>query len=554
MAITATVYCYEIQNVTENTGLLPINLGPAKLHTHDHTFVHYYDLTEIKGVYLDLQHQYYLMLHNVNLLYSAHNYQGNLLEYCKIINFTINAIDDKISYLYPYKYNRTRRGLINGLGSLIKIITGNLDSNDEKRYDAIIKHLQENEQNIQNQINMEYSISTNLIVEYNKTLTDIQYNNNMLKSRINEISSSLTNLSIAQKIRENFSQLQDLLEIILNVFQDIENSLTFCKIGTLHPSIISSLQLFNEIKRIAIYYKGSLPFPVDLSIISEYENIVSINCKVVSNRIIYFISLPLTDGNNYDLYNLYSIPFKNNDKFLTVIPSADFILKSNNSNLKFIKKCKRSRINICPNELLLHRESPCETNIVIHQSPANCTFTKVNIPSNFIERVPKTSHYIAVFPFMDTIKIENDETTTSHTLQGVFLISIPDATLRYKTMKISKPSESHGRPFILKNFKLGDIQDSTQLNATLELRSLTFHNLPTNIIVPNPIPLEDYPSLAHSILIIILYILLFVIVILITMKYLKVYCLTKKPVGKRDVSTRQRTDLPEIHLPKTASI
>lgn len=40
------------------------------------------------------------------------------------------------------KSNRTKRGLINGLGSVIKDITGNLDFQDGEKINKILNHLE----------------------------------------------------------------------------------------------------------------------------------------------------------------------------------------------------------------------------------------------------------------------------------------------------------------------------------------------------------------------------------------------------------------------------
>ena len=46
---------------------------------------------------------------------------------------------------------RIKRGLINGLGSIIKSISGNLDQNDAEKYDNLIDQLKNNQKILQNQ-------------------------------------------------------------------------------------------------------------------------------------------------------------------------------------------------------------------------------------------------------------------------------------------------------------------------------------------------------------------------------------------------------------------
>lgn len=50
--------------------------------------------------------------------------------------------------IFERNVNRNKRGLINVLGSVFKFVSGNLDASDGERYNAAIKELQTNQQNI----------------------------------------------------------------------------------------------------------------------------------------------------------------------------------------------------------------------------------------------------------------------------------------------------------------------------------------------------------------------------------------------------------------------
>ena len=64
---------------------------------------------------------------------------------------------------------RTKRGLINGLGSIFKSISGNLDYADGERYDKLIQELQNNQINLVNNIkNQNTHLLTNLTIQFNR--------------------------------------------------------------------------------------------------------------------------------------------------------------------------------------------------------------------------------------------------------------------------------------------------------------------------------------------------------------------------------------------------
>lgn len=54
----------------------------------------------------------------------------------------IENIESKLFYLFPeHNYIREKRGLINGLGSIVNAITGNLDADDAIKFEQQISSL-----------------------------------------------------------------------------------------------------------------------------------------------------------------------------------------------------------------------------------------------------------------------------------------------------------------------------------------------------------------------------------------------------------------------------
>lgn len=60
-----------------------------------------------------------------------------------MLNFNYDRLTIKINNLFSYK--RNKRGLINGLGSIVKAISGNLDSEDAVKYDKLFEKINKNQ-------------------------------------------------------------------------------------------------------------------------------------------------------------------------------------------------------------------------------------------------------------------------------------------------------------------------------------------------------------------------------------------------------------------------
>lgn len=226
-------------------------MGPARLQTSTHTFVHYYDLTNLINEYDRLNHQYVTIS---NLTKANQVYERELGNYDNIVQYYKNLIDEKLK---PFeKRPRKKRGLINGLGSIIKQISGNLDAEDGKHFDTVINNLQQNQNSIINQINQQYSINKEIIENFNKTVQDIEHNELLMVSRIQQLESLMsTTITHTDMLfaKDLINQLINLFNIILHIIQDTENSVTFCKLNILHPSIITSEELLNELVKISTF-------------------------------------------------------------------------------------------------------------------------------------------------------------------------------------------------------------------------------------------------------------------------------------------------------------
>ena len=269
---------------------------------------------------------------------------------------------------------------------------------------------------MKNQIKLQYSVNKQLIENFNKTVQSIMHNELLLKSRI---------LQLNQLIKENaqfkdvlfakdlLNQLLALYNSILNTLQDIENSITFCKLGIMHPSIMKPKDLFNELQKIANHYKNQLLFDVKLENILDFENILKISCKVDFNKITYFLSLPIEHKTDFNLYYLLSTPTKVNSDFFTIIPKIKYFLRSENDEQirPLNDKCIGSKPYHCPNTLQSTLNVSCEINLLTQQQARACRFLKLQIQEIHIEMIPELNQFLAVFPDAEKLELHCLEQT-----------------------------------------------------------------------------------------------------------------------------------------------
>ena len=121
-------------NKIEGNSFFEEPLGEVKILDHYHSVIFYINTTK-------LFHSYEILFHNSQeLKYTTlinnfiHKTQSTLDLNLKRIWEQLNKLDSK----------RTKRGLINGLGSIIKFISGNLDDNDLRTINENINRLYNN--------------------------------------------------------------------------------------------------------------------------------------------------------------------------------------------------------------------------------------------------------------------------------------------------------------------------------------------------------------------------------------------------------------------------
>ena len=252
-------------------------------------------------------------------------------NYLKILNLTREKVEIKIKEILPHP-KRTKRGLINGLGSIFKAISGNLDANDGERYEEMIKNLQENQQKLGEHIVKQNSISFEIINKFNNTIRKISHNEKLLAQKINQIAIFVgrqTNKENAAFIKDILIQLINMYEILNSVLQDIENSISFARLNLMHPSIIQTNDLFKELLKLQKQVKSKqLPFEISLDNTLIYQNLIKVESFILNNKITYLLRIPIMYPFNFNYYHLYAVPIFIKGQFKTIIPRNKFLIEN----------------------------------------------------------------------------------------------------------------------------------------------------------------------------------------------------------------------------------
>lgn len=505
-------------------------MGSAKVESSHHTFIHYYSLDKLFNQLENLD-KYFDHVSNhfdSNNLYNVSKNEDfvtdnshkirDVVNYFKFINHTRMIISEKLEIILLENKSRQKRGVVNGLGSVVKFFIGNLDAYDGERYEKLLEHLKDRQNDIISQINAQYSVNTNIIVEFNRTVSIIEQNFNELSNKLLLINKQVKDFIELEKLRDILNQLNILYNIVLSLVQDIENSLTFCKLGTLHPSIISAKELFHEIEKVSKYYVNQFPLEPKLENIREFENLLEVSCKISANEIVYFLKLPIVEKTDYSLYKLISVPTKTGSGYVTIVPKVKYLLQQKldlgESNVIGLdSKCSNKMYNkfLCSSEQVTHQEISCEKSIIQSSTTDGCKFISLELTENLVKWIPEMHYILAILPHQETIKIESQKETTTRTLQGIYLINPNSSKIIYKNNLLQYSSESRGHPKFLDINEL-NFETTQQPEFSIKLRTLDLEKINLNNLTP--IQKQTIFTINEiSIWILLLYLILIIIVI-----------------------------------------
>ncbi|CAH1985755.1 unnamed protein product [Acanthoscelides obtectus] len=163
-----------LKNLENNLGLIPMKLGTAKITKNCHSILYFYDVNLIITEVNDLKKK----TENVATLSRKYiEHYKHSANYLNVLYFLERKVDGKLNDIFPSSYEtvpsfsvRIKRGLINGLGSIFKAITGNLDASDGEKFESLISDLQNDQNKLSEAINSQNTLSVELIDNFNKTM------------------------------------------------------------------------------------------------------------------------------------------------------------------------------------------------------------------------------------------------------------------------------------------------------------------------------------------------------------------------------------------------
>lgn len=362
------------------------------------------------------------------------------------ININIDKINERLSDFALYNENpRSKRAIIDGLGSVLKWLIGTPDAKDAQYYEDCIEKLEKQEIEGAEILNQQMQIISSTLTNFNDTITKISYDEHIINENLYKIQNYLntTTKAISElSIREQLSEISiQILESILTLEQDIDDVLTsilFVRSGALHPSIISTERLYRELSTTShARTDKTLVLPVTMSNVHKILDSSTLSAYIYMNKLTYILDFPLIRSDRFTIYHLYSIPIRqpNSTMYSTILPEQTY-LATNPTRQQYVSINTLNSCKTYAPEKIVCESLPvynyntrpiCEMAVLMSKTkeiPTNCVKTTFAAHINTFQAI-EANKWIFILRFPTPCVLQCGDKTTHHEIKNSGVIELP---------------------------------------------------------------------------------------------------------------------------------
>lgn len=306
----------EIEDLTNNPGIMTLKTNEARIITEHHKFIHIINLKDIEENIENIKN-------NIKLVSKDKN-PHMVLE---TLNHKFLILENSFKIIQPHF--RYKRGLINVLGSGIKFITGNMDHDDAIEINNSLQQLKANNRQLIDGHNEQIHINQQMINRFENITNHINSQQNVVKNHL---------VKLGDKMKGDLAFLQFLYQISFDIdilkthLDDIFQIIQMAKLGIISKNIL------NRDEILFIRNKLTLQGVVIESFEQIYE-MCYLQAYYNDTNVLFVIKFPKLNNIIYNEYFLEPIPNKENE---SIVVKYENILNKNNEtyfvkNKKFIE-------------------------------------------------------------------------------------------------------------------------------------------------------------------------------------------------------------------------
>lgn len=596
--VTSSGDAYDIKKFKHHPGIYFEEIGTLQQYKDSWKMVIHLDLTPLISRYTKIQHVLTNTTEHCQIIKML-----TLNNFCKqfytVLHKELQQTFSNLEFVNQIlgTTTRTRRGLINGIGHIEKILFGTMDTTDRQNINKQIQILKQEGNMLRTSIVDQFQIINANVKLFNESISNINYNEQTLL----KATKTLKRLLETQKHDERAQSIIDETAIIIenivrNLAEDVKNLLQFTqgiKRGILDPTVVSPAKIIDCLNMAIPRIPQGLRLPLSPSIenIPTLYEIIDLTAYSSSHSITTIIEVPLLTQNYYTLNRVYPVPTRINGSIYAFIDITETIIAIDMENQNYIRinnqdldKCKTINHNhLCKSHHPTFKITPhssCEILLSVKIiKPNNCNTKIVSINQTTLIELQQSETWIYIAPKPIDVTIVCDQ----HSIQNLQLQDSGTLLIKKKCtvsttefiIETGKSYKSDTTLYYLPSYNLtipnlSEIVNATQLKwiqnyklhkiikhpAELQAVSKNLLDLKADLSATNIIPIEYHYSLITSIST--SAIIIITIIIVICYKYIYLIKCNRKnqeenntKIEMAEITTNSRQNNPQIIiLPK----
>lgn len=376
-----------------------------------------------------------------------------------LIQSNINKLESFSHIINRNTHNKVKRSLEFG-GEILKFFFGTLDADDARKYDAAIESCRKSETELFHLMKDNIHIIKSTINNFNSTIYKLNQNELKLNSQINNMSGILSQITKTDNLLLYMSKVNNLLNIIegsllaiSNLMDTTLNAILFSKVNILHPSVISPLNLYNELSKHSGQINKRLDFPVQLNIhnINSLIDVSKLNTYFYNSKIVFILQIPLIIPDKFTVYKNIPLPTPHDEvhinTFALIQPSSQYIAMSDDrlhyAMLNDLKDCNilNNNYTICESCTVYSCISNpnCESKLLTEVTftlPSECN-AKLLYGQIDIWQKLRNNKWIYVQSNVNKLTIKCNDNINDYPISGTGIVKLTENCIGYsKTIQL----------------------------------------------------------------------------------------------------------------------
>jgi hypothetical protein len=216
--------------------------------------------------------------------------------------------------------SRRRRGILNFVGEISKVLFGTLDENDAEYYDEKIRYFESNSEDTTELLKQQVYVIKSILGALNVTLTDVEHNDKLVKQGLTDIQTYLDSLTseTAGKltmfeakfmIEKHITQVNNALILLQMNVDLLLDSVLQAQVGKVQPQIVPPKLLLESLWESQASFPRDtvLPFALSSDSTSLVYQVCDVQVYIQNGRLSYVVKVPLVDRREFKVY--YFVPF-----------------------------------------------------------------------------------------------------------------------------------------------------------------------------------------------------------------------------------------------------